>query len=190
VGQRAFMGMVILLFSFLGGEHFGVFQAHADQTDPRLETLFTELRTGGVVNAKANADRIIEIWSDAASDTTDILYGRALTKYQEGDYDTAGRLLTHIRGLSPNFMQAYALSGFVKLSINDEIGALEDFDKVLTLEPRQFEVRKVLAQMLLARDQKRDAYNMTQKALEWNPFDEQLIKISRQLRDDLLGQGI
>ncbi|MEO0851279.1 MAG: hypothetical protein AAFY04_07720 [Pseudomonadota bacterium] len=45
----------------------GLTGAQADQTDPTLDTLFEELRTGGAINAEANADRILEIWADSQS---------------------------------------------------------------------------------------------------------------------------
>jgi len=52
-------------------------EAAADQTDSRLDLLFEELRTGEAARAEENIARIIDIWSDAASDTVDILYARA-----------------------------------------------------------------------------------------------------------------
>lgn len=164
--------------------------ARADQTDPTLDTLFEELRTGGAVNAQANADRILEIWADSQSDTIDLLYARALGKYHEGDLDTAGRLLIHIRGLSPNFMQGYALAGFLKLRRENYAAALTDFSRALDLEPRQFEVRKAVAQLLLSSGEKREAYKMLQEALAWNPFDEEMRAVARKLREDFEGQEI
>ncbi len=164
--------------------------AHADQTDERLDGLFEELRTGGALNAETNADRILEIWADSKSDTLDIVYERALMMYHAGKYRQAGVLLAYVRALSPNFMQGYALSGFVKLSIDDRAGALSDFSRALELEPRQFEVRKALVQMLLAADEKRDAYEMIQLALEWNPHDENLRGLARKLRTEFEGQEI
>ena len=162
----------------------------ADQTDTRLDSLFEELRTGGAINADANADRILEIWADSQSDTIDILYERSLAMYHGGEFRKAAAILNYVRGISPNFMQGYALSGFVKLSIEDNAGALSDFARALELEPRQFEVRKVLAQMLLASGEKRDAYEMIQRGLEWHPHDEELLTLSRRLRSDLEGQEI
>ena len=164
--------------------------AHADQTDPRLDELFDELRTGRAVNVDANVGRIQEIWADAASDTTDLLYLRALDRYNEGDYDTALQLLVYIHSLSPNFMQGYALSGYVRLSIGDQAAALSDFSRVLELEPRHFEVRSTLANLLMAAGETRDAFEMVQSALEWNPHDPDLQRLATQLREDITGQDI
>ena len=164
--------------------------ALADQTDPRLDTLFEELRVGDAIRAEENVRRIIEIWSDSQSDTSDILYSRAAISADEGAYDLALALLDHVIGLTPNFAQAYALRGSVRLAQEDRAGAIEDFSKVLELEPRHFEVRMMLAEILLAGDEKRDAYEMYQKVLEWNPHDEHARQRARALRRDLDGQEI
>ena len=177
--------LIVMIASPLKGQ-----TASADQTDPRLDELFRELRTGGTANVEANVSRINELWSMSQSDTINLLYERALVLYNKGEHDKALRLLTYVQALSPNFMQAHALSGFTRLSIDDRAGALRDFGKALELEPRQFEVRKALASLLLANDAKREAFDMVQKALEWNPHDENLIRMARNLRTELAGQEI
>lgn len=164
--------------------------AAADQTDPRLDLLFEELRSGDAVRAEENVQRIIDIWSDASSDTVDLLYARAEVSVDNGAFDLASALLGHVIGLAPNFAQGYALRGAVRLSQDDRKGAIEDFSKAIELEPRHFEVRMMLAGVLYAADEKRDAYEMYQKVLEWNPHDERAIQRARALRRELDGQEI
>ncbi len=164
--------------------------AYADQTDPRLDTLFEELRVGEAIRAEENVARIMEIWADAESDTVDILYERASLSADEGEFDLASTLLDHVVGLAPNFAQGYALRGAVRLADEDRAGAVEDFSKVLELEPRHFEVRTALAELLLAGGDKHDAYDMFQKVLEWNPHDEHARSRARALRRELDGQEI
>ena len=164
--------------------------AFADQTDPRLDQLFEELRVGDARRAEENTARIIEIWSDSQSDTVDLLYERANLAANNGAFDLSLALLDHIVGLAPNFAQGYALRGTVRLASEDRAGAIEDFSKVLELEPRQFEVRSTLADLLLAGGERRDAYEMFQKALEWNPHDEYARGQARTLRREIDGQEI
>lgn len=164
--------------------------AAADQTDPRLDLLFEELRTGDAVRAEENIARILSIWSDAESDTVDLLYARAEASAEEGAHDLALTLLGHVIGLAPNFAQGYALRGVVRLETDDRAGAIEDFSKVLELEPRQFDVRMMLAEILFASGAKRDAYDMYQKVLEWNPHDDAARRRARALRRELEGQEI
>ena len=164
--------------------------ALADQTDPRLDSLFEELRTGDALRAEENTARIIEIWSDSQSDTVDLLYERASLAANNGAFDLSLALLDHIVGLAPNFAQGYALRGSVRLAAEDRAGAIEDFSKALELEPRQFEVRTTLAGILLAGGERRAAYEMFQKALEWNPHDEHARRQARVLRREIDGQEI
>ena len=164
--------------------------AAADQTDPRLDALFEELRVGDAIRAEENISRIIEIWSDSESDTVDLLYARAELSAEAGIFDLSQLLLDHVVGLSPNFAQGYALRGVVRLAQDDRAGAIEDFSRTLELEPRQFEVRSTLAEILLAGGEKVDAYHMFQKVLEWNPHDENARQRARVLRRELDGQEI
>lgn len=164
--------------------------AAADQTDPRLDGLFEELRVGDAIRAEENIARIIDIWSDSQSDTVDLLYARAELSANEGIFDLAHLLLDHVIGLAPNFAQGYALRGAVRLAQDDRAGAIEDFSKTLELEPRHFEVRTTLAEILLAGGDKYDAYDMFQKVLEWNPHDENARQRARVLRRELDGQEI
>lgn len=164
--------------------------AAADQTDPRLDMLFEELRTGDALRAEENIARIVAIWSDAQSDTVDLLYARAEASAENGASELALMLLDHVVGLAPNFAQGYALRGMVRLEAEDRAGAIEDFSKVLELEPRQFDVRMTLAEILYASGAKRDAYEMYQKVLEWNPHDDGARRRARALRRELEGQEI
>jgi tetratricopeptide (TPR) repeat protein len=164
--------------------------AHADQTDSRLDLLFEELRTGEAIRAEENVARIIELWSDAQSDTVDLLFARAEESMQNGNDELALALLDHVVGLAPNFAQGYALRGVVRSRLQDNVGAIEDFSKVLELEPRHFDIRVNLAQRLQASGAKREAYEMYQKALEWNPHDEYARREARALRRALEGQDI
>lgn len=164
--------------------------ALADQTDPRLDVLFEDLRAGNAGNADEIVDRIEAIWADAQSDSVDILYSRAVSAIDAGKVDLAGALLDHAIGLSPNFAQAYALRGAVRLRAEDGNGAITDFSRAIDLEPRHFEARVALAEIMLAGGDKRGAYAMLQKALEWNPLDEHARSRARKLRDDLDGQEI
>ncbi len=175
---------VILGFAALFGA------AKADQTDPRLDMLFEELRTGDALRAEENIARIAEIWADAQSDTVDLLYSRAEASAQNGAFDLALMLVDHVIGLAPNFAQGYVLRGELRLGTDNRAGAIEDFSKALELEPRQFVVRMTLAEILYASGAKRDAYEMYQKVLEWNPHNESARMRARALRRELDGQEI
>ena len=169
---------------------FAFSNAHADQTDPRLDHLFEELRTGDALSADETIDRIIGIWSDAQSDTVDLLYARAASSFANDQLDLAATLVNHVVGLAPNFAEGYALRAVIRMQSQNQAGAIADYSKVLELEPRHFGVRLALADFFLANGDKREAYDMFQKALEWNPHDERVRRQARALRRELDGQEI
>ena len=164
--------------------------ALADQTDPRLDLLFEELRTGQAARVDENVNRILEIWSDAPSDTVDLLFARANMAIEQGALDLSLVLLDHVIGLAPNFSQGYAVRAVVRQRNGDYAGAREDFVRALELEPRQFQVRLALAVLLDNADEKRAAFDMLQKGLEWNPHDETMRDMATRLRRQLERQEI
>jgi tetratricopeptide (TPR) repeat protein len=164
--------------------------AHADQTDSRLDRLFEELRTGDARDANATAARIEEIWSDSQSDTVDLLFHRALAALDAGEIDLSGALLDTAIGLSPHFAQAYAVRGSIRLRQDDQPGAVADFNRTIELEPRQFEARIALAELMMASGDDRGAYEMLQHALEWNPHEEHARERARKLRNRIDGREI
>ncbi len=182
--------MRLFLFAFFAVS-FGLGQpALADQTDARLDGLFEQLRTGDGADAEAVAAEIDSIWTDAQSDTVDLLISRALGGLEARQFDLAQALLDHAIGLSPNFAQGYALRGAARTASDDQAGAIADFSRAIELEPRHFEARIALAEIMLAGGDARGAYDMLQKALEWNPHEAHARERARSLRQKLDGQEI
>lgn len=181
--MRAFLFIIVVLVA-------SAFPAAADQTDPRLDGLFEELRTGDAIDAELTVARILEIWSTPQSPTVRILYDRAKLSADAEDFGLAGAILDHAIGLSPNFAQSFVLRGIVKLAEEDAEGALDDFSRALDLEPRQFEAHIIIAEILLSRDEKEKAYAQLQRALEWNPHNERARDRARALLRQISSQEI
>jgi len=181
--------MRLFLFVFLGALAVSG-SAFADQTDPRLDPLFERLRTGEAEDADAVAAEIDAIWTDSVSDTVDVLIGRALESLDQRRFDLAEALLDHVVGLSPHFAQGYALRGAARTAAGDQAGAIADFSRAIELEPRHFEARIALAEIMLAGGDERGAYAMLQKALEWNPHEAHARDRARLLRQKLDGREI
>ncbi len=182
--------MRLFLFTFLALLAIAAGPARADQTDARLDALFEQLRAGDGEDAEAIATEIDAIWTDAASDTVDLLTARALEGLEAQNFDLAEALLDHVVGLSPNFAQGYALRGAARSASEDQAGAIADFSRAIELEPRHFEARIALAEIMLAGGDTRGAYDMLQKALEWNPHEPHGRDRARTLRQKLDGQEI
>ncbi len=164
--------------------------ARADHTDERLDDLFQALRTGDAASAEETAAEIHLIWADSASDTVDLLMARAIVSIDNDQPVIAEALLDHVIGLSPSFAQGYALRGSLRLRGDDSAGAIEDFTRAVSLEPRHYEARIALAELYIASGDKSAAYEELQRALEWNPHEEHALKRARTLRRELDGQEI
>ena len=182
--------MRLFLFAFLGIFAISAGPALADQTDARLDALFEQLRAGDGEDAEAVAAEIDAIWTDAQSDTVDLLYERALAARAADQRALAVALLDHAVGLAPNFMQAHALRGSLRLASGDQAGALGDFMRAIELEPRQYDVRIAVAELMAAGGDKRGAYEMLQDALEWNPHEEYALERARELQAEINGSEI
>ncbi len=181
--------MRLFLFAFLG-VLAGSGPVSADQTDARLDALFEQLRTGEASDAETLAAEIDAIWTESQSDTVDVLIDRALESLEARRFDLAVALLDHAVGLSPNFAQGHALRGAARTASGDQAGAIEDFSRAIELEPRHFEARIALAEIMLAGGDENGAYAMLQKALEWNPHEPHARERARTLRQKLDGREI
>jgi tetratricopeptide (TPR) repeat protein len=187
-GRDMIAAMRLFLLALFGVLTIG--PAHADQTDPRLDRLFENLRTGEGEDAETLVAEIQAIWSESQSDTVDLLSARAADAAAAGEKDLAASLLDHAIGLSPSFMQAYALRGSLRVSEGDQPGALSDFYRAIELEPRQFDVRIALGELAAAAGDKRAAYDHFQKALEWNPHEPHARARAASLRSAIDGSEI
>lgn len=182
--------MRLFLFAFLLATNAVCGAASADQTDQRLDALFEQLRTGDGDDAEAIAEEIDAIWTDSQSDTVDLLIQRALGSLEAQQFDLAEALLDHVIGLSPNFAQGFALRGAVRSANEDQAGAIADFSRAVELEPRHFEARIALAEIILGGGDARGAFALLQQALEWNPHEPHAQERARMLRQKLDGQEI
>ncbi len=182
--------MRLFLLVFLGFLANSAGPVLADQTDARLDALFEQLRAGDGEDAEAVAAEIDGIWTDSQSDTVDLLVTRALAGLEAQNFDLAEALLDHAVGLSPNFAQGYALRGAARSASDDQMGAIADFTRAIELEPRHFEARIALAEVMFAGGDERGAYDMLQKALEWNPHEPHARERARMLRQKLDGREI
>lgn len=164
--------------------------AHADQSDPGLEALFTELRDGSVLDAEATTLRIVEIWATPASPTVGILYERASAAAAAGQFDLAEELCLHVTGLAPSFAQGWVLQASVKRALEKREEANTAYRNALDLEPRHFIALTDLADSLYASGAAEAAFDLYQQALKWNPHYAPAREQAARLRDQLGGQEI
>ncbi len=183
---RASVRLLVVVAALLSGFS----SAAADQTHPELDRLFQALRGEDEADAQRTVARILTLWSDAQSDTVDLLYARAAASVEAQEWDLAGALLDHALGLAPSFAQGYALRAIVRLHNENQDGAVTDLNRTIELEPRHFHARIALAEIMASGGRKEEAYAMLQRALEWNPHAEAAREEARRLRREIDGQEI
>lgn len=120
----------------------------------------------------------------------DLIYARAMAAAEAGDDALAQALLDHALALTPHFAEAYVLRGVVRRADGDPEGAVDDLLRAVSLEPRHFIASRMLADLSLAKGDKRAAYDFLQQALKANPHDAGALAEARRLARDVEGQEI
>ncbi len=113
--------------------------AAADQHDPSLEPLMTELKTAPTAEAARPIEqRIWSIWGKSGDAAVDILMEQGVARLNEGDDDAALVLFDRVVGLAPGFAEGWNKRATTLYTMGRFDNSMQDIDKVLTLEPRHF----------------------------------------------------
>ena len=111
----------------------------SDQTDPRLDELFTTLKTSKntVVLQETEAD-IWAIWFDSGSEEIDKLMEKAGIAVQSSQLTKAEKLYSQVVKMAPRFSEGWNRRATVRYYQTDYSGSLTDIQQTLALEPRHF----------------------------------------------------
>jgi tetratricopeptide (TPR) repeat protein len=113
--------------------------AAADQHDPSLEPLMTELKTASTVGAaRLIEQQIWVIWGKSGDKAVDTLMEQGVARLNQGDDDAALALFDRIVGLAPGFAEGWNKRATTLYSMGLFERSIADIDKVLALEPRHF----------------------------------------------------
>jgi tetratricopeptide (TPR) repeat protein len=113
--------------------------AAADQHDPTLESLMTELKTAPTAEAARPIEqRIWTIWGESGNAAVDSLMEQGIARLNEGNDDAALGLFDRIVELAPGFAEGWNKRATTLYAMGLFERSMQDIDKVLTLEPRHF----------------------------------------------------
>lgn len=113
--------------------------AAADQHDPSLEPLMTELKTAPTAEAARPIEqRIWTIWGKSGDAAVDTLMEQGIARLNEGNDDAALGLFDRIVELAPGFAEGWNKRATTLYTMGLFERSMQDIDKVLTLEPRHF----------------------------------------------------
>ena len=153
----------LLLVSSLGG--------NADQNNPKLDELFTQLREATNPRVAKWAEREIwTIWHETPDDTSLEIMRNARTALDSADFDLAISLLDKLVEYTPDFAEAWNQRAIVLYFTEDYSGSLRDIEQTLKLEPRHFGAMSGRGQVYLRLDELELALQAFKSALDRNPW--------------------
>ncbi len=113
--------------------------AAADQHDPSLEPLMTELKTVRTAEAARPIEqRIWTIWGKSGGAAVDTLMEQGIARLNEGNNDAALGLFDRIVQLAPDFAEGWNKRATTLYAMGLFERSMQDIDKVPALEPRHF----------------------------------------------------
>ena len=114
-------------------------QSRADQNDPRLDTLFDQLKASQSPASAQALERLIwGIWLESDQNSINILMRQGVRAMQTGDFATAYDHFSTIVELEPDFAEGWNKRATVLYLIGDLDGSIDDVKRTLALEPRHF----------------------------------------------------
>ena len=160
--------------------------AAADQTDPRLDTLFELLRTSDDPDRIGYAERYIwGIWLESGRKDVDQLMRGGLAAMNGGRFRESIAAFDRIVDLAPGFAEgwnkratAYYLAGELDESVRD-------VEQTLSLEPRHFGALSGLGLIRLAQGDELGALLAFEAVLEVHPHASAAVFHVRRLRAKL-----
>lgn len=156
--------------------------AYADQSDPRLLRLFTQLAVVRTAPEASNIEaQITEIWLRSGSETVDVLMQRAETAVEAQDYVTAKRLLDVVTEMKPKYSEAWYRRGELYVLAEDPKSAIKELATALSLEPRHFRAYALSGRLAEAAGDKVAALAAYRKAVQLNPMMEAIARRAGQL---------
>jgi len=111
----------------------------ADQTDSRLDGLFTELKDAKQSAIAEQAEREIwHIWIENDDGAVALLMRAGMEAMARQDYRSALGKFDQVVNIAPNFAEGWNKRATVRYLMGDYEASLADIDKTLALEPRHF----------------------------------------------------
>jgi tetratricopeptide (TPR) repeat protein len=157
-----------ILIAVLG---LGLADAQSDQTDPRLKTLFEQLKTAPTPEAAAPVEaEIWTIWAKSGDSDLDQVLEVGSRAMAIGDVGTALKIFDVVVRKAPGFAEGWNKRATLLYLVGDDPGSIADIRRVLALEPRHFGALSGLGLIYTRQDRPEDALRSFEAALAIHPF--------------------
>jgi tetratricopeptide (TPR) repeat protein len=141
-------------------------------------------------SAKEIENRIWSLWSEAKSETANLLMSRAKKAADDKDYDLAIRMLSSIIEIKPDFTEAWNRRATIYFLKKDYTNSMADIGKVLAREPRHFGALSGLGLIMQETGDDKHALEAYRKALEVYPRLKGMDDRIKSLKEKVEGRGI
>lgn len=136
------------------------------------------------------AEALRRRWSQANSDTINLLIARAQAAETAGAAPLALDLLKYVVRLAPNWAEGFVRRAQARVALGDDAGARSDLETALRQEPRRFDALTMLSAVAERSGDKSQALAASRRALALQPMNEQLRKTEERLKIDVEGRDI
>ena len=166
--------------------------ARADQQDPDLDGLFSELPR--VTSDAAAKDLVSEIWQRWTAFEDDPratnLMALGIRQMNLGQLRNAERIFTEIISNHPKHAEAWNKRATVRFMRGDDRGSRSDIARVIDLEPRHFGALSGLGMINMRSGDLPAALQAFEAAVRVNPHMDQAEAMIRELRATLRGRAL
>lgn len=165
--------------------------SRADQSDGRLESLFTQLlKAKGPAEAKAVEGMIWSIWTQSDDGAVRALMRDGVGAMSRGDYRHALTKFDQMVLIAPDFAEGWNKRATVHYLLGNHEKSLADIGKTLELEPRHFGALSGRGLVYAALSDERRALEAFEAALAIHPNFVAAAINARHLRSKLQDRAI
>ena len=169
--MRRFLIALALAGCVLSGSSGGMV-ACADQDDPRLDTLFAQLKTADPSDKDAINRITAEIWSvwrESGRPGLDMKMQEGYRFMKQGILHSALGNFDFLVRVQPDFAEAWHKRATVHYLMGNFPASIADIERTVTLEPRHFGAYAGLGLIYLKMGEEMAALKALERAVEINP---------------------
>ena len=157
----------------------------------QLDGLFDALAAARTEASAQVIERdILEVWLQSGSDTVDLLMEWTLEAIDAEEHARALDFLDRVITLEPNYVEGWNKRATVHFMNDDLAKSIADLEMVLSIEPRHFGALAGLGTILDELDKDELALAAYRKALELDPFMEDVQEAIDDIEKEHGGQDI
>ena len=145
--------------------------ATADQTDPRLDSLFGGLRISpDLATLRAAENKIWEIWLQHENSDVEELMQMGIQRMNRQRYSDAMLIFNQIITSYPDYAEAWNKRATLQYLVGNFDSSIADIEKTLELEPRHFGALSGLGLVYIQRNELNKAKEAFENLIRIHPY--------------------